>query len=1065
MYSPGRFRDALTPPPHSASKTVSSKTASPHSPSPAPLDERFRGALHALTAARKSLSQGSSPIRASSSPASARFDWLLSLDGVATPAPPRPVARAAAAPQSSPPPPPAAGGLVDALMPILQSPSASPVRRSPPAHRLTLASTTALIAAPAKEVGRNPSQQLPSSRDSSVGVPFSRDAALGRVALLEAKLAEQQRAHGDDVRHLQARHALEQRDAAAASRQQLKEVLVRAQREFESERRQRGAHAVAKAALWPLRLALSTWRAQCAHDRRRSAEARSTAPPSSRPAEPAQQHRVHVPTTADAARRSVTFAGAAASDANVAAAVAVGGHSDAALATAVHRARTLERLYSAVRTVRAQARQRHLGRVWRVWRSGAEGVAKVAALRAKFASAAHGLKDRYEQSIEAHTRDKCERILELERAHQRALVQAGARAAAAGSEEALRAEALRRVKQRNSVALLVRRMRKPFLSPAFATWKLNSVPLRIPTRWLRWHSVATGDGSSKAAYAASLIAAVERETNSDVQHWIRSHARRIVYNSPVQAEEEADAPEPECYRIEVADPASHSLGASIGSTMLRGGATAVCLIEVRSGVIREQYPGAKAGDLIVAVNGIGMRSASIEDVVEAIAESETRLVVDFEAPPTLNVVSMMPPPPQHGEALPPPAAASVPPAAATSNYKLGAPAGGPHLVQQQRLSAPTTIAVPASSTAPRLPPTTTVPPTMMPHPAVAENPVAVAPAAAARQQDVGAAAEGDEVVGPLHHHDHEILIADGVRYHATIVRSPGEMLGISVYRTTAGLVAFDKVVDGGAAKNCAPQMCVGDIITAVNGVSMIGQELQFVLTSISSSPQDKPLTMECHSPSLSESLGEGRLYEMILDPAEGEKLGMAICHGESEHHGGHVVIQYVAKGGAAHRAAPHATAGDVIISFNGISCLDTPIDDVTALLQSTPGEPMNLHLFEPKHRLKWEPTSSPDLEEGVTYDMLIDIKEGERLGLSITDSHDHHIQIRHIIPNGAAHRAAPNAKEGDIIVAVNDVPVLSTPLEVVQDSIMQGPRPVKLTLHSEHNATELPPSETPPPDG
>lgn len=85
LYSPGRFRDALTPPPHSASKTVSSKTASPHSPSPAPLDERFRGALHALTAARKSLSQGSSPIRASSSPASARFDWLLSLDGVATP--------------------------------------------------------------------------------------------------------------------------------------------------------------------------------------------------------------------------------------------------------------------------------------------------------------------------------------------------------------------------------------------------------------------------------------------------------------------------------------------------------------------------------------------------------------------------------------------------------------------------------------------------------------------------------------------------------------------------------------------------------------------------------------------------------------------------------------------------------------------------------------------------------------------------------------------------------------------------------------------------------------------
>jgi hypothetical protein len=85
-----------------------------------------------------------------------------------------------------------------------------------------LASTTALIAAPAKEVERNPSQQLPSSRDSSGGVPFSRDAALGRVALLEAKLAEQQRAHGDDVRHLQARHALEQRDAAAASRQQLK---------------------------------------------------------------------------------------------------------------------------------------------------------------------------------------------------------------------------------------------------------------------------------------------------------------------------------------------------------------------------------------------------------------------------------------------------------------------------------------------------------------------------------------------------------------------------------------------------------------------------------------------------------------------------------------------------------------------------------------------------------------------------------------------------------------------------------------------------------------------------
>lgn len=523
---------------------MASALRSPPYPSPnaaerRAMDARFRDALDSLTASSASTKSSPRSPFAAASPSlrgdpTRRFDWLLKLDGVA---------KTGGAPQVRSP-----GGdarspiaeLLDSIAPRLQSPS----MLSPGAYAQ-------------RRLQLTPSElPMPPSRSAA---PFARDRTLGQVAILEARLAEQARAHGAEVRMLREQHAVEQHAAAKRAQNALDEVLIRAHHEFVGERHGAGARALAAIALRPLHAAFRSWR-----DRRGSDAAR-------RRVSTAERATVEAPTSG----RSLSH-GAAGDAVRVdAAADAQGGDGAGALAhsAALHHARTIERLDAALRTALARWRQLRLGRSWRVWRRGAAIDATSAALRASFERAAADLKEECERRIDAHARDAAARIVALERAHAAEIESGAARSEADDSDAAARDAAERAVERREALASIVAKRRRPRLAPAFATWKLSSSPQRIPAHWLRWLRSGVS-GSPAAVYAAERIVIFERET-SDVRHWVRSAARMLARPEALaEADAAADAAraaaQPTTYRVEVRNDGpeeSRALGASIRSVL------------------------------------------------------------------------------------------------------------------------------------------------------------------------------------------------------------------------------------------------------------------------------------------------------------------------------------------------------------------------------------------------------------------------------------------------------------------------------------------------------------------
>lgn len=507
---------------------------------------------------------------------------------------------------------------------------------------------------------------------------------------------------------------------------------------------------------------------------------------------------------------------------------------------------------------------------------------------------------------------------------------------------------------------------------------------------------------------------------------------------------------------------------SISATQRADGAAAVHLVVVRDGAVRAQHAEAKPGDFVVAVNDVDVRGASIAEVIEAIARSDEHnaLVIDFEAcaeqklspsGPTLGEKAPSGPPPSEAHAweAPPSSAArpSVPPGAPfrTSSVSVPnqpAPAGAP-------VAESPPVGSPPAGPPPAVPPVESAPSAVSDggangkqcaaeEPASSFAPPAPSPLPTLAPASMSAPAEilPPELEGPF--------LPKGCEYCAAITTFTGESLGISITDLESGLIALESVVRDGAASRSRACATAGDILSVINGQDIVGWPLDHVLDVIRARNADAPLLLTCHSPTLTDALGEGRIFDMSIDFDAGEDMGIAICHG-SLHHSAHVILQVITRGSAADRGSSvKAHPGDFIVSINGEGVLATSVAMVREML-AVAARPIALELFSPAHRVEWRPTSSPDLKDGTTYDMMVDPAEGEALGFSITDSHDHHIQLSTVTVGGAAHRAAPHAASGDIIVSVNGVKLLSKTLREVQQCILKSSRPMSLTLHKEHD--------------
>ena len=198
----------------------------------------------------------------------------------------------------------------------------------------------------------------------------------------------------------------------------------------------------------------------------------------------------------------------------------------------------------------------------------------------------------------------------------------------------------------------------------------------------------------------------------------------------------------------------------------------------------------------------------------------------------------------------------------------------------------------------------------------------------------------------------------------------------------------------------------------------------------------------------SAKLRPGESFEMCIDPRKGERLGVAITNA----HDHHIQLQTVIPGGAAARACPRARGGDIITSINGIDVLSKPILEVQQMLATLP-RPLTLGLHA---EYGMEAPSDNDhqakLKDGETFEMVLDIAAGnDNLGFTIDDGHPRHIQIGSIDPDGVAMKAAPRAKRGDIITEINGISVLSLPIAIARDMLTHGDRPLRVTLHAEHD--------------
>ena len=104
------------------------------------------------------------------------------------------------------------------------------------------------------------------------------------------------------------------------------------------------------------------------------------------------------------------------------------------------------------------------------------------------------------------------------------------------------------------------------------------------------------------------------------------------------------------------------------------------------------------------------------------------------------------------------------------------------------------------------------------------------------------------------------------------------------------------------------------------------------------------------------------------------------------------------------------------------------------------------------------------LQAGTTYTCVIPVGEA-RLGIALSDAHNHHVQIQTAVPTGAVMRHAPETKAGDVLCAINGKSVLHTSLHDVRTMLVGAGRPLTLTLHSEDGATapSMPPKLKSPP--
>ena len=99
------------------------------------------------------------------------------------------------------------------------------------------------------------------------------------------------------------------------------------------------------------------------------------------------------------------------------------------------------------------------------------------------------------------------------------------------------------------------------------------------------------------------------------------------------------------------------------------------------------------------------------------------------------------------------------------------------------------------------------------------------------------------------------------------------------------------------------------------------------------------------------NVGHGALYDVWLDPAAGERLGISIT-GVAGAATDMVVLGQITPDGACAKACPFASVGDIVMAINGVSCIGLNLDEVQTMVIEA-GRPLMLSCFTPVESEDW----------------------------------------------------------------------------------------------------------------